>query len=236
MLTSWLEAKGGLAVVRDAAIAWLARHGTSPDAVYLTKFLARQPDLPVATVRDILVWCQTHPSNPDAIWRFSQLGDNLPHRELIDDVIRTAELVVGPIMKAKDEIGPGRVPPVMLAFWILIQLLGSTRSTEKKRRVFDKLFAEWLRRIDSFAAAGVPSVTMQRPAWVLKVADLLRQGLLDAEADRRGLEDFFLWVDRWRPYSKQEVRPVIDYLRRTYPQVDCWDLVKFGEDNPNGVR
>ncbi|MCP4663969.1 MAG: hypothetical protein GY856_51960, partial [bacterium] len=132
---SWLEAKGDFAVVRDAAIAWLARHRTSPDAVYLTKFLARQPDLPVATVRDILVWCQTHPSNPDAIWRFSRLGDNLLYRELIDDVINTAELVLRPIVKATAEIDPRRVPPVTLAFWLLIQLLGSTRSTEKNRRV-----------------------------------------------------------------------------------------------------
>ncbi len=233
VMRSWLEAGGELVVVRNAAIAWLARHRTSPEAVYLTKVLARRRNLPLATARDVLVWCQTHPSNPDAVWRFSQLGDKLMQRELIDDVIRTAEVVLELIVRAKGEIDPRRVTPVVSVFWFLIDLLGSGPSAEE-RHTTDTLFADWLRRTDSFAAAGVSSASIQRPAFVLKVVDLLRQGLLDAKVDRRGLEDFCLWVDRWRPGAKMQVRPLIAYLRRTYPQVDCWDLVRFEQDGSSG--
>ncbi len=68
---------------------------------------------------------------------------------------------------------------------------------------------------------------MQRPGMVLKVVDLLRQGLLDVERDRRGLEDFLRWVDGWRPESKSEIRRLIGYLRTTYPQTTVWDVVTF---------
>jgi hypothetical protein len=54
-----------------------------------------------------------------------------------------------------------------------------------------------------------------------------RQGLLDVERDSGGVEGFLHWVDKWNPPKKWEVRRLIGYLRKTYPQTDIWDVVKF---------
>ena len=227
VLRSWLEAKGDFAVVKDAAIAWLSRHRTSPDAVFITKFLAGKRDLPTTTVQDILTWCQAHPSNSDAVWRFSRLGENLLRPELTDQVVLTAEVVLELIVEAKATLDSRQVSPVMSAFWLLIDLLGSSPTTEKKRLKIDRLLADWLRRRDSFAIADPAETFQQRPPFVLKIADLLRQGLLDAEADRQGLESFCLWVNQWRADAKLQTRQIVAYLRRTYPQVDYWDRIEF---------
>ncbi len=63
---AWLDAGGEFAVVRRGAIAWLHENREREEAVYLTKFLAKEKDIPIETVRDTLVWCYRFPDNEDA--------------------------------------------------------------------------------------------------------------------------------------------------------------------------
>jgi hypothetical protein len=77
VMKEWLQAGGEFSRVAEPAMAWLHAHHAEPSAVYLSKFIARQPVLPLPAVLDVLAWVRVHPDNVDASWRLGQLGAKL---------------------------------------------------------------------------------------------------------------------------------------------------------------
>jgi len=222
VLKSWLESDGDFLFIKPDAFKWLSLHRESPRAGFITKFLARQPGLPIETVRDILVWCQSFPNDLDAVWRFSRLGKNVLHPELSIDVLRTAEVILPPIVFGGNDL-PSQAPPTLTAFFFIIQLWGSDPVREKERVKIDSLFAEWFRLPGSFPKEGWTPFWLQSPKWILKVADVLRQGRLDVDNDRTGLTLFLWWINSWNPHKRALAGPAIRYLRRIYCDTDIWD-------------
>src|SRR5258707_1231844 len=88
---AWLEAGGEFSLIRSPAINWLHQNAERLEAVYFTKFLSKQKDLPTETVKDILIWCRAFPTNEDALWRLTFLRERLFMDEVAEEVCLTAE-------------------------------------------------------------------------------------------------------------------------------------------------
>ena len=91
---AWLEAKGDFSVVRFPVLQWLHDNCRSREAVYLTKCVVSQPDLPTTAIKDVLIWCASFPDDEDALWRLGYLRTHLFNDDLAEDIRATFEAVV----------------------------------------------------------------------------------------------------------------------------------------------
>ena len=212
-------------MVRLPAINWLSRFKDTVEAVYITKFLAKQKALPIEAVVDILTWCRTFPTNEDAIWRLTQLDGHLLKAEIAEDVIVTCEAVLAPLVLEGGWLEPVTRGQITVLVSYIIGSRG-LRSGEFRTRV-DNLLMAWLRNPLSFGSRPLPHIGVQRTAYVQRIADLIASDCLSVTDDHEPLERFLEWVNNWEPKRKLQLLPIFEVLWREYPVADLWDVVEF---------
>jgi hypothetical protein len=225
LFKAWLQAGGSFSLVKLPAINWLHHYCDTIEAVYLTKFLAKQRDIPVETVADILTWCRTFPTHEDAMWRLTQLGHHLFRTEVAEDVIATCEIVLEPLLLEGASLEPVTRGQITTLFSYLIGASALCYGTLCDR--VDALLITWLRNPSSFGTSPAPRTAIQRPAFVQRIVDLLASGDLSLTHDREHLERFLHWVNNWEPEQKSRLLSIFDRLRDYYPAADLWDIVEF---------
>jgi hypothetical protein len=225
LFRAWLEAGGAFSAISSPAIQWLSQNRDKAEAVYLTKFLAKQENIPAGTVKDILHWCSKFSADEDALWRLTQLGKHLLNEQVAEEVCAASEAVLGPRLS-----GNIPLPPVTKGqITTLLSYLVSARnlqSGELRSRV-DALLLTWLRNPASFGTEPKPHPLTQRKSYVQRVVDLLVSGALDLSSDRETLERFLRWVNTWEGEWKSKVRGTLVRLTHNYPAPDLWEIVEF---------
>ncbi len=222
---AWLDAGGAFSVVSSHAILWLHQNCDKEEAVYLTKFLAKQSDIPVETVKDILMWCQRFPNNEETIWRLTQLKVHLLNEEIGEEVITTSEAVLNPLILTH---GPLKAVIRGLIATLFSYLINAPklRSGQLRNHV-DKLFLSWLRNPESFGSDPKPYINLQRLDYVQRVIDIIVSGSLDIIADYEHIERFLHWVNCWELERKSQLYRKFDFLKHNYPEPGLWDIVKI---------
>ncbi len=220
---AWLDVGGEFAIVRKGAIAWLHENREREEAVYLTKFLAKEKDIPIETVSDILVWCCKFPDNEDALWRLTQLGGHLLREEVGEDVVKTSEVVLQSRISGSSALTPLVRSQVNTLFSYLINAdhfhKGDFRAS------IDMLFLTWLRYPKSFGRDLRPHANIQRAFYFQRVVDLIASGTLDVSVDREPLERFLNWVANWQPQQRAQLRDMLQFLKNRYPAPSLWDIL-----------
>lgn len=222
---AWLDAGGAFSVVSSNAILWLHQNYDKEEAVYLTKFLAKQKDIPVETVKDILMWCQRFPNNEDAIWRLTQLKSHLFMDEMAEEVITTSETILSPLISQEISLTIMIRGQITTLFSYLINA-HKLKSGQPRNRV-DELFLAWLRNPASFGSNPKPHINLQRQSYIQRVVDLIVSGTLNVMADHESLMRFLHWVDNWNPEKKSQLYRKLEYLKRNYPAPSLWDIVRI---------
>jgi hypothetical protein len=174
-------------------------HKNNSEASFLTKFLAKQADLPTETVHDILAWCRTFCSSEDALWRLTQLGPHFHRPELTSDLLITFDKIARATFsdQALRDIRRDLI-------WRAFSLLSRWREL---RVPTQPLFLAWFRHPASFPALSNESTLMgQEPELLLYIAGLISEGALSLEGDRTYLARFFSWTATWKPRDQDRVR------------------------------
>ncbi|MCD4797550.1 MAG: hypothetical protein K8R19_00880, partial [Methanosarcinales archaeon] len=222
---AWLEAGGEFSFVSSSAILWLHQNYDQLEAVYLTKFLAKQKDIPVETVKDILMWCHNFPNNEDALWRLTQLRKHLLREEVGEEVIITSETVLKPLISI--DVPPSKLIRGQITT-LFSYLIGAPilRSGSHRNRV-DSLLLTWLKNPSSYGRNPKPHFTLQRSGYVRRIIELLDAGKLSTSEDRETIERFLYWVDSWDLDRKSQLYQKIVHLKTNYPAPGLWDIVEI---------
>ncbi len=225
---AWLEAGGDFSLVKPASIQWMRENRDKKEAVYLSKVLAKQRDLPVEAVRDILTWCRQFPTDEDALWRFTQLRSHLLREEIAGDLCDTSEEIVRALISGDARPAKVTCGQINAVFYYLITAQG-LRDGDARRRV-DSLLVTWVRHPCSYGADAKPFLQVQQASYVQRIADLVVAGDLDLVRDREAVERFLAWVDSWDPDWKSSLYRLFDFLKHNYPATGLWEIVKFAQD------
>ena len=231
LFQAWLDAGGDFSVIREQALLWLSENYDKPEAVYLTKKLAKQPDLPVETVRHILAWCRKFCEDEDALWRLTQLGSYLLNNEVAEEVLSTSERVLRPFLSAQGPIPAVTKGQIATAFSYLTGA-ASLRDGEPRARV-DTLLVAWLRNPSSYGIDPKAHWALQRRTYFVGVGKLFESGALTLPSDRDALERFLRWVNTWEPRWKATLRPDLAWLKQHYPEPGLWEIVEMPEEPPH---
>ena len=224
---SWLDAGGERDVVWDSLLLWLAEYRTNESAVRITKFVAKQPDLPDASVKDVLVWCRTFAANEDALWRVTQLGPKLLNVDVLEDACATAETILFHITGSTNEINELTSGQVATLLNYLVEA-AHFHSSKMRDRV-DVLIVVWMRHPNSFGRRPKPHTNIQRVRFTSRVLLLLHSGELDFTRDREPIRRFLEWLDEWDMVWKQRLRSTIEVYSTRYPAPEVWGIVRFEE-------
>jgi IS5 family transposase len=208
---AWLQAGGEREVVWGPATAWLTKHCTEESAVYVTKFIAKQKGLSSETVKDVLTWCRTFPDNEDALWRLTQLRENLLLVEIADDVVATTELVLDRLLDPTTNYNSTTKGQILAALLPLINSQG-TQSGPLRERV-DGLLVRWLKHPRSFGVDQTHVRFMRSIALPRRVSVLIENGALDSVLDNEPLSRFTEWLNDWDVESKRELLPLLTKLK-----------------------
>jgi hypothetical protein len=211
-------------MVKSAAIRWLRENNRKWEAVFLTKELSKLPDLPMGTVRDILIWCQGFSDDPDALWRVSRLSNAMMRLDILEqlDILGLFVEVVDILVRRQftsEHLQDPRISLMATALCSSLARIELYLHLDLNRRV-GQLLVDLVRHPASFIAIDHHSVNAERPAIVHRIGRLLRRGRLSAGSDRDALRRFLGWVDRWHPVQKLQVDFVIDELKREFPDLD----------------
>ena len=224
---AWMDAGGERDVIWDAALTWLAKHRVEESAGYVTRFMAKQPGLPASTVKDVLAWCRTFPTDEDALWRLRQLGNNLFAAGAEGDVVSTAEAVLADLLQQTSR--PEGITRELITK-LLSYLIGSQQMQQGTlRERVDCLFVSWLRHPLSFGNDPKPHPSVQRTSFLQRLSALITAGVLDLQSDREALKRFVQWVDEWDMPRKQHALPILEELKNKHPAPDVWDIVRLEE-------
>jgi len=225
LYNGWFEAHGDFSLIRESVCLWLREHCRREEAVYVTKFLVKQRDLPADTVRDILTWCRTFPSNEDALWRMSDLKNHLQREEVAEEVCAAAEQVILACQRCREPLTQTANKQVAA---ILCWLSNAPHFlAEPLADRVDKILVSWLRHPRSYGTHMPGFLSMERKDYVQRIVNLLTSKQLDPVADRACLERFFLWVNAWEPVHKAELFRTFDWLKHHYPDSTLWKIVEF---------
>ncbi len=222
---AWLEAGGAFSVIRSSAIIWLHGNSERKEAVYVSKFIAKQKDISIDTVKDILKWCRKFPDHEDAIWRLTHLNGHLLNEEIGGEVISTSEIVLSSLILNKKPLRLGLRNQITILFSYLISS-PKLSSNQLKNRV-DTLFIAWIRYPSSFGGDLFPNISIQQLVYVERVVNLLDSGVLDLSADRSSIERFLYWVNNWKSERKSQLLSTFESLKHKYPTEGLWDIVEI---------
>jgi hypothetical protein len=222
---AWLQKGGDFLLIKEHAIQWMGQNYDREEAVFLAKELARQDDIPVETVKNILTWCRKFPRNEDALWRLAQLKRHFLREGVLEEVIATSELLLEARLAPGERLSSTIKEQITALFSHLID--ASKSCPEQLRSGADALFIRWLRYPASFGDRLNLHYNFQRRNYIQRIADLLDSGDLNVVEDREALERFLRWINNWEPERKLNVHPIIRILERKYPAPGLWDIVKF---------
>ncbi|MFB3895554.1 MAG: hypothetical protein ACE14V_04550, partial [bacterium] len=222
---AWLDAKGNRDVVWNALLGWLAIYKTNESAGFITKYVAKQPDIPISTIKDILVWCCTFPRNEDILWRLTQLRKNLLVVEVEEEVLTTSEIILVNLLLPSSELDSITRGQITTLISYLVTL--SNKNTSLIRERVDVLFIQWFKHPLSFGTDPLPHLNIQRKDFVLRFQEFVIIGILDINKDRDALRKFMIWLNAWDIKWKQRALPIIKNLKSRYPETELWDLVQF---------
>ena len=205
---AWAQSNGNPALVRDWAIDWIPEHRDAPETALIAKFLARQPDLPLETVRHLLAWCQAFQGSPAALRALCYLNQHLLRPEISSEVTAACSAVIEAALAQEKLPSSGR--------GFLPLLFASTGREPRLREALRPLFLQWLRH---------PLALVPRPRWpenlpehlldiaesrslLLYVTEAVAAGSLDldSEEDRQALLRLFAWIGTWSPGNRQAAR------------------------------
>ena len=220
---SWLEAGGEFSAVKAGAIQWLRLNHDKEEAVFLTKFLARQPDVPIETVKHILMWCRKFPNHEDATWRLTQLGKHLLAQEVANDVIAASSALLEPVISGKAPLSPVRRGQINTLFSYLIN--APHLCSGDLRSHIDNLLLAWLRNPNSFGDEPKPHANIQRVSYFQRIVDLIVSGAIDTKVEQEPLERFLHWVANWGSKQKSHLHSNLIFLKENYPVPGLWDIV-----------
>ncbi|MCX7047335.1 MAG: hypothetical protein NTX50_17845 [Candidatus Sumerlaeota bacterium] len=208
---AWLDAKGEWETVREAIQDWLREFRTGEFAVYVIKYVAKQSDLPLETVRHILEWCRTFPENGDVLWRLTQLKKNLLTPGAEEDVVATSEAVLSKLIQPTSHPhSDARGQIVNLLSYL--NTLAHKHSPSHRERV-DALFVSWLRHPLSFGNEPKPHLGVQHFSYVRWLENLIRSGSLSPKDDYESLKRFMQWLDAWDIERKEFIKPNLNRLK-----------------------
>jgi hypothetical protein len=228
---AWLKNGGSFSVIRMQAIKWLSHNYDKEGADFLAKLLAKQPDIPVETVKNILKWCSKFPTNEDAFWRLTQLRKHLLNKEVAEEVLAASEAVLNQKLSTDDGLLPVVNGQITTLFAFLIEASGFRAG--RLRSGIDELLLRWLRHPASYGDDPKPHPNVERISYVERFADLIDSGALSVVADRELMERFLWWVNNWRQSEwRDSLRPLLARLEREHPAPGLWDIVKFKERAP----
>ncbi|HZH29194.1 MAG TPA: hypothetical protein VEY11_00250 [Pyrinomonadaceae bacterium] len=222
---AWLETGGRFSLIRPYAIEWLSLHYDKAEAVYLTKFMARQADLPVETIKNILNWCRKFAADEDALWRLLHLRLHFSNSEIAEELCSTVEVVFQHRFLSNEPPEHEAKNLITSLFSFLIGELNFRAGTLRER--IDDLLLAWLRHPASYGVHPQPHPRLQRAHHVWRVAFLITSGALDISVDRASLERFLRWVNVWDAEKKERIIQTLADLRRRFPTSELWDIVKF---------
>jgi hypothetical protein len=220
---SWLETGGEFSAVKAGAIQWLQLNHDKEEAVFLTKFLARQSDIPVETVKHLLMWCRKFLSHEDALWRLTQLGKHLLAQEVAEDVIAASSAVLEPVISSKVLLTSERRGLINTVFSYLIDAPHLCSGDLRSR--IDNLLLAWLRNPNSFGGELKPHANIQRVSYFQRIVNLIVSGAINTTVEREPLERFLHWVANWGPEQKSHLRSNLVFLKQHYPVPGLWDIV-----------
>jgi len=199
LIRAWLQRKGEFALVRGPAILWMRLYKNDQEAAFLTKFLAKQVDLPTETVHDILAWCRNFFSSEDALWRLTSLGRHFHRAELTSDFLITFEGIARSAFTQQEIQATKRA-----LMWQVFSLFSRWRELRVPTQI---LFLTWLRHPDSFSPMPSDLISRgQSPELLLYIAELISSKALSVKSDRPHLARFFVWLATWKPEHQDEVR------------------------------
>jgi hypothetical protein len=228
LFRAWSKAGGPFSVIREPALLWLGENYDKPEAVYLTKELAKQPDLPVDSVRHILAWCRKFYDNEDALRRLARLGTHLLNNEVAEEILSTSEAVLGPFLSGRAPVTPVAKGQIAAIF---SRLIGTPRlRTGEPRRRVDTLLVNWLRNPCSYGRDPQPPFGLLGPPYLVRVGKLLQSGVLTLPSDRDALERFLQWVNTWKAPRKERLGTALVWLKQHYPDPDLWEIVEVPEE------
>jgi hypothetical protein len=220
---AWLEAGGEFAFIKKGTIDWLHENREREDAVYLTKFISKEKDIPIGTIKDILVWCRSFPSNEDSLWRLTRLEKHLLLDDVSEDVLRTSEVILQPRISGSYRLKPEALGQINTLFSYLI--CADHFAKGDLRVTIDTLFLHWLRNPRSFGSGIIPHTNIQRASYFKRVVDLIVSGTLDLFVDREPLERFLNWVAMWQPQRKSQLKEMLHFLKTNYPSHGLWEIL-----------
>ena len=222
--TAWLEAGGEFSIIKSPAILWMHKNYDRLEAVYFSKFLAKQKDIPIETVKDILKWCQKFPENEDAIWRLNQLSGHLLNEEIGEEVISTSEIVLSSLILNRNPLKS----PIRNQINILFSYLFNAHKLSYNPLInrVDTIFNAWIRYHRSFGGDLFPNISIQQLGYVERMVYLIDVGILNLNTDRSSIERFLYWVNNWKPERKKQLIPIFDDIKHKYPAQGLWEIVK----------
>jgi hypothetical protein len=220
---SWLDAGGEFSAIKAGVIEWLQLNLAREEAVFVMKFLARQPDIPAGTVKDILMWCRLFPSHEDALWRLRQLGKHLLAQEVGEDVIDASIAVLEPLISGKISLTSVMRGQITTLFSYLID--ARHLCSGDYRICVDDLLIAWLRNPNSFGGEPKPHVNIQRVGYFQRIVDLVVSGAIDPTVEQEPLERFLHWVANWEPEQKSRLHSKLDFLKRNYHVPGLWAIL-----------
>ncbi|OLE53805.1 MAG: hypothetical protein AUG51_10975 [Acidobacteria bacterium 13_1_20CM_3_53_8] len=224
VIKGWLERRGDFSLVRSAAIRWLSQNYDKERAVYLTKFLAKQKDIPIETIKSILKWCQGFPNNEDAIWRLNQLRSHLLEKEVAEEVYATSEIVLKPLL-LRTGLKPVTRGLIISLLSYLISASGLYEGQLRER--VDILLLEWLRHPQSYGSYLQPELQNQRASYFRRIKELIDKNALSVTDDRESLVRFLHWINNWDEERKLELSDILESLERRYPDPELWGIIKI---------
>jgi hypothetical protein len=231
---AWLNAGGLHSAVWDSSewdslLLWLAEHQTDKSAGYITKLVAKHPDLPAALVKNILAWCRAFPVNEDVLWRVTQLGKNLLNEDVLDDACATTETLLSHIIGSSDEVSEVTRGQVTTLLNYLVE--GARLHSRTMCNRVDTLIVTWMKCPASFGRKPKPYMNIQRLEFARRVLLLLLSGELDFKQDRNSIERFLQWLDEWDILRKDQLHPTIEAYSKRYPAPEVWNIVRFEGQN-----
>ena len=218
LIRSWIEARGNFSLVKEPACRWLAKNRENYEAVYCTKHLARQRELPEETILHILEWCNCFHQDHDSIYRLGQLGLHLQN----DKISLEALKVFGRALPHVLEYGVQQ--SLVLRTYILgiFTNLGYASSLDEpnSRHTLLSLFAQWLCTSVSFNSelAKLDLTWLQSPVLIQLLYEALSEKLLQPTTDIDAIQTFITWIDKWQPERKKLVQKQISII------VEKWRL------------
>jgi hypothetical protein len=190
LVVSFLKRGGAFKSVRDAAAECMSRLRESPAGAFLSKVLAKQPDLSDESVSDILTWCSCYADDADGLWRLSQLGMSIARNGVAAKACEVAEVVLTRWLDPLSalEVTIANSVTNVLATLMLVQ------DAAVRQRV-DQMFVQWFRHPVGFELSNWCRYGF---AWrLIAEADrLIGRRVIDVVADSAALDRLVRWGQR----------------------------------------